>query len=175
MQVVDEETESRWSISGPTPEWSEAHPKPEYDPYGEHQPEDVLLRGLPALPASSIEPGTYFPVATWQGDRHAAVLYVHRLAPGEFDSPGEEYEDETEHLVLHDDGHWRSTNSGGGNWLNVFDPPLDLLEKYVVLGTGITGSGDGDDAVSFIGGLCSRAVAAVETTDAWHHDVSDLS
>ncbi len=43
--------------------------------------------------------------------------------------------------------------------------PLDLLEKYVVLGTGVTGSGDGEEAIYFTGGLCSSAVAAVETID----------
>jgi len=68
--------------------------------------------------------------------------------------------------MLDEDGDWRSVGSGGGCWVDVFNPPLDLLEKYVVLSTGITGSGDGDEAVSFSGGLCSSAVAAVETIDA---------
>jgi hypothetical protein len=165
VEVVDEENESLWALSGPTAEWIEAHPKEEGSPCDEFQPEDVLRQGIPPLPAAGIEQGTYFPVAAWQGQRHAAVLYVHRLERGEFDLPGDEYEDETEHLVLAADGQWTSTGSGGGCWVNVFDPPLDLLEKYVVLGTGITGHGDGDDAVSFTGGLCSSTVAAVETID----------
>lgn len=98
---------------------------------------------MPPIPAGGIDPGTFFPVATWQGDRDAAVLYVHRLERNEVDLPGDEYEDETEHLVLGEDGQWTSTGSCGGHWVNVFDPPADLLEKYVVLGTGISGDGGG--------------------------------
>lgn len=165
VEVVDEETESIWEVSGPTDECRAGHPIEEYDLYGDFQPEDVLRDGLPPLPPDGIEPGSYFPVAMWQGDKDAAVLYVHRQMPADFDLPGDEYEDETEHLVRGDDGEWISTGSGGGNWVNVFDPPRDLLEKYVVLGTGTTGSGDGDDAINSTGGLCSSAVAAVETTD----------
>jgi hypothetical protein len=94
------------------------------------------------------------------------VLYVHRLRPGERDLPGDAYEDETEHLVLGDDGTWVSTGSGGGGWVDVFDPPIDLLEKYIVFGTGVTGTSTEDDEyVSFTGGLCSSRVAAVETSD----------
>ncbi len=93
------------------------------------------------------------------------MLYIHRLEPAEFDLPGEEYEDETEHLVLDEDGEWRSTGSGGGNWVDVFDPPVELLDSYVVLGTGISGTGDGGETVSCTGGLCSPAVAAVQTVD----------
>ena len=166
VEVIDEETESLWAVSE---EWRAEHPIEEYDPYGDFQPEDVLRDGLPPLPGEGIEPGSYFPVAAWQGERHGAVLYVHRRTPEEFDLRGDEYEDETEHLVVGDDGEWVSTGSGGGNWVNVFDPPADLLEKYVFLGTGITGSGDGDgdgdEEIYFMGGLCSSAVAAVETTD----------
>ncbi len=165
VEVIDEGTESLRAIGGPRAEWRQAHPVEEFDPYGDFQPEDVLRYGLPALPAAGIEPGTYFPVATWHGDRHAAVLYVYRKAHADFDLPGDEYEDETEHLVLDEDGEWRSTGSGGGLWVNVFDPPVELLERYVVLGTGISGRSDGDEAVSFTGGLCSRAVAAVQTID----------
>ncbi|MGI8778179.1 MAG: hypothetical protein ACR2LJ_12555 [Acidimicrobiales bacterium] len=29
-------------------------------------------------------------------------------------------------------GEWTSTGSGGGDWVNVFNPPVELLEKYVV-------------------------------------------
>jgi len=165
VEVIDEGTESLWSISGPTAEWRHAHPVEENDPYGEFQPDAVLRDGLPPLPATEIHPGTSFPVATWQGDRHAAVLYVHRQEAGEFDMPGDEYEDETEHLALDEGGEWTSTGSGGGNWVDVFDPPVELLEKYVVLGTGISGTGTGDDAISFTGGLCSQAVASVQTID----------
>jgi len=138
VEVVDEETESLWAISGPTAEWVEAHPVEERCRYDEFQPEDVLRDGMPPLPAGGIEPGTFFPVATWHDDRDAAVLYVYRQEPDEFDLPGEEYEDETQHLLRGDDGQWTSAGSGGANWVNVFDPPVDLLEKYVVLGTGIT-------------------------------------
>jgi len=165
VEVIDEDTESIWRIDGPTQEWRDAHPVEEADRYGEFPPEDVLRDGLPPLP-DGIEPGAFFPVATWEGGRHAAVLYVHRLAPGEFDLPGDQYEDETEHLVLDQDGQWKNAGSGGGCWVNVFAPPSALLEKYGVLSTGTTGSGEGDDAVFFTGGLCSRAVAAVETNDA---------
>lgn len=165
VDVVDEETESLWAVSGPTAEWIAAHPTEERFRYDEFEPEDVLRDGMPPIPAGGIEPGRFFPVATWQGDRDAAVLYVHRLERDEFDLPGDEYEDETEHLLLGEDGQWTSTGSGGGNWVNVFDPPADLLEKYVVLGTGISGTGEGDDAVSFTGGLCSSRVGAVEVID----------
>ena len=121
---------------------------------------------LPPLPTEPIEPGTYFPVASWEGDHRAAVLYVHRLRPEEHDLPGDAYEDETEHLVRGDDGEWVSTGSGGGGWLNVFDPPIDLLEKYIVFGTGTSGTSNEDgELVSFTGGLCSSRVAAVETSD----------
>ena len=165
VEVVDEETESLWAVSGPTAAWIAAHPIEERLRYDQFQPEDVLRDGMPPIPADGIEPGTFLPVATWQGQRDAAVLYVHRLEPGEFDLPSDEYEDETEHLVLGDDGQWTSTGSGGGNWVNVFDPPADLLERYVVLGTGICRTGDGDDALSFTGGLCSSRVGAVEVID----------
>jgi hypothetical protein len=165
VEVVDEENESLWAVSGPTAEWARAHPIEERFRYDEFQPEDVLRGCMPPIPADGIEPGTFFPLATWQGQRDAAVLYVHRLKPDEFDLPGDEYDDETEHLVLGEDGQWTSTGSGGGCWVNVFDPPVDLLEKYVVLGTGITGTGGGDDAVSFTGGLCSSRVRAVEVID----------
>jgi hypothetical protein len=165
VEVVDEETESLWAISGPTPEWVEAHPIEERFRYDEFQPANVLRDGMPPIPADGIEPGTFFPVATWQGTRDAAVLYVHRLEPDEFDLPGDEYEEEIEHLVLGEDGQWTGTGSGGGNWVNVFDPPADLLEKYVVLGTGISGTGDGDDVVSCMGALCSSSVGAVEAID----------
>ncbi len=87
------------------------------------------------------------------------------MLPGQFDLPRDQYEDETEHLVRDDDGNWLSAGSGGGDWVNVFDPPSDLLDKYVVLGTGISGRGDGDSAIYFTGGLCSAVVAAMETVD----------
>jgi hypothetical protein len=164
VEVVDEETESFWQISGPTEEWLAAHPLDEQLLYGAFQPEDILRDGLPPLPADGIEPGTYFPLATWQHGDRAAVLYLHRRTAGEFDLPGDEYEEEVEHLVL-DDGEWQSTGSGGGSWVNALDPPADLLDKYVVLGTGATGTGYGDDWVTFTGGICSARVAVVETTD----------
>jgi len=165
VQVADEESGSMWAISGPTEEWVAAHPIEEEDLY-ELYPEDVLRDGLPPLPTEGIEPGSYFPVAAWQAGGHGAVLYVHRQLPDEYDLPGDEYEDETEHLVLGPDGNWTSTGSGGGNWVNVFDPPTDLLEKYVVLTTSITGTSTAaGESVSFTGGLCSGAVAAVETVD----------
>lgn len=47
VEVIDEETEAYWPISGPSEEWREAHPDEEYDPYGDFQPEDVLRDGLP--------------------------------------------------------------------------------------------------------------------------------
>lgn len=144
---------------------SEANPIEERFRYDEFQPEDVLRYGIPPIPPCGIEPGNYFPVAMWQDDRDAAVLYVYRHESDEFDVPGDEYEDETQHLFRGEDGQWTSAGSGGGNWVNVFDPPVDLLDKYVVLGTGITDTGDGDDAVSFTGGLCSRRVGAVEAID----------
>jgi hypothetical protein len=163
VEVRSEEEWSHWEITGPSDEWLAAHPFEEESPYGDFEPDDVLRDGLPELPAE-IAPGTYFPVAMWQDDHDAAVLYVHRLSPGDFDLPGDEYEDETEHLVR-EDGEWVSTDSGGGNWVNVLDAPRDLLEKYVVLGTGVSGSGDGDEAIYFTGGLCSGSVARVEVTD----------
>ena len=165
IEVVDDETESLWALGGPTAEWMKAHAGEERFRYDEFQPEDVLRDGLPPLPAGGIEPGSFFPLATWQDDRDAAVLYVYRQEPDEFDLPGDEYDDETQHLFRGEDGQWTSAGSGGGNWVNVFDPPVDLLEKYVVLGTGITGTGDGDDAVWFTGGFCSSRVGAVEVID----------
>ena len=165
VDVIDDKTESCWSIDGPSPAWLQAHPVDDHDPYGDFQPEDVLRDGVPALPTAGIEPGVYFPVAVWQSDRDAAVLYVHRRESGESDRAGDEYEDETQHLVRADDGAWVTAGSGGGTWVNVFDPPVELLEKYMVLGTGISGSGEGEDAISFTEGLCSRAVASVETVD----------
>lgn len=165
VEVNDDESESQWLIEGPTPEWRAAHPIEEYDPYGDYSPEEVVRGGLPPLPTADMEPGSYFPLAVWQDGRHAAVLYVHRRTPAECDYPGDEYEDETEHLIRGDDHEWISAGGGGASWINVFDPPRDLLDKYVVLGTGTSGSGDGDEAVSFTGGMCSSVVAAVETTD----------
>lgn len=175
LDVVDEETESLWAVSGPTAEWIAAHPAEERFRYDEFQPEDVLRDGMPPIPDGGIDPGTFFPVAAWQGDRDAAVLYVHRLERDEFDLPSDEYEDEIEHLILGEEGQWMSTGSGGGNWVNVFDPPADLLEKYVILGTGTSGTGEGDDAVSFTGGLCSSRVGAVEVTDKYGRQTVQVS
>jgi len=123
----------------------------------------VIEGGLPPL-VGQIDPGTCYPVASWAGGRYAAVLYVCRQEDGEFDFPGDEYENEIEHLVREGDD-WFSTGSGGGGWVNALDPPRDLLDKYVVLGTGTSGFGDEEEAMFFTGGLCSAAVAAVETTD----------
>jgi hypothetical protein len=64
--------------------------------------------------------------------------------------PGDEYENEIEHLIR-EDGAGLSTGSGGRGWVNVLDPPQDLLEKYIVLGTGISGYGDEDDSMFFTG------------------------
>lgn len=147
VEVVGEQRESLWNIGGPDDGWRAAHPVQYDDPYG-FEPEEVLRDGVPPLPAGGIDPGTWYPLATWQDEDHAAVLYVHRRAPDEFDLPGDEYESEIEHLVL-DDGEWTTTGGGGGNWVDVFEPPVDLLEEYVVLGTGTTGSDDGSEAVSF--------------------------
>lgn len=58
-----------------------------------------------------------------------------------------------------------SDGSGGGGWVNVFDPPVDLLDRYVVLATGVSGSTEGDETIYFMGGVCSAAVAAVQTAD----------
>jgi hypothetical protein len=122
------------------PEWREAHPIQEPDLYGEFQPEDVLRNGLPPLPATGIEPGTYFPIAAWQNDRDAAVLYIHRLISEEFDLPGDEYEDETEHLVVDANGEWISVDSGAGNWVNVFDPPRELSRSMWFSGQASAGA-----------------------------------
>lgn len=166
IQVNKDGSECQWQIDGPSDEWGENHPIEEYDPYGDFPPEAVLRDGLPALPTEDIEPGSYYPLALWKDDRHAAVLYVHRRTAAESDGPGDEYEDETEHLFRDDDGEWVSGGSGGGSWVNVFEPPTDLLEKYVVLGTGTTGTATADgETVSFTAGLCSSRVTAVETTD----------
>lgn len=164
VDVVDEESESFWQISGPTEEWLAAHPLDEQSLYGAFQPEEILSEGLPPLPTGGIEPGSYFPLATWRHGDRAAVLYLHRRPAGESWFPGDSYEDETEHLVI-EDGEWQSTGSGGGSWVNALDPPADLLDKYVVLGTDTTGIGDGDDGINFTGGVCSSRVAVIETTD----------
>lgn len=84
----------------------------------------------------------------------------------ECEGPGDECEDATEHLFRDNDGEWVSGGSGGGNWVDVFESPTDLLEKFVVLGTGTTGTATADgEVVSFTGGLCSFRVTAVETSD----------
>jgi hypothetical protein len=163
IEISSGDTWSQSAIDGPTDEWLAEHPVESHDPYGDLAPESVIEDGLPAL-VGTIEPGTCFPVASWTGARHAAVLYLCRHETGKFDFPGDEYENEIEHLVREDDS-WVSTGSGGSGWVNALDPPHDLLHKYVVLGTGTTGFGDEDEAMFFTGGLCSAAVAAVETTD----------
>jgi hypothetical protein len=164
VEVEGEETESIWYIDGPSDEWRAAHPPDDHDAYEDFLPEDVVIAGaLPPLPAG-IEPGTSFSVAVWRADRHAAVLYVCRELLDEFE-PGDEYGHEIEHLVLTDDGDWDYEGSGGGNWINVLDPPTDLLDKYVLFGTVSSSYRDPDEMICCTGGFCSSAVAGVETTD----------
>jgi hypothetical protein len=163
IEINDAETWSQTAIDGPNDEWLAAHPVEYDDPYGDLGPEDVIEGRLPPL-VGQIEPGTCYPVASWTGGRYAAVLYVCRQEAGEFDLPGDEYENEIEHLIREDDA-WVNTGSGGGGWVNALDPPRALLDKYVVLGTGTSGFSDDEDAISFTGGLCSAAVASVETSD----------
>jgi hypothetical protein len=163
VEISIGDTWSQSAIDGPSAEWLAAHPVEYDDPYGDLAPEQVIEDGLPPL-VEMIEPGRCFPVASWTGPRYAAVLYVCRHQPGEYDFPGDEYENEIEHLIRADDG-WLSTGSGGGGWVNALDPPRDLLDKYVALGTGTSGFSDDHDAIFFTGGLCSTAVASVETSD----------
>jgi hypothetical protein len=165
VEVNDDSSESFWEITGPTDAWLRDHPIEDEDRYAQYQPEDIVRDGLPPLPPDGIAPGAYFPLATWADDRDAAVLYVHRFAAGEFDMPGDDYENEIEHLETDEDGEWTNTGGGGGNWINPFDPPLDLLEKYRVFTTGVSGFSHGDDSVHFIGGMCSSHIAVVDVTD----------
>jgi hypothetical protein len=165
VEVNDDSSESYWEIGGPTDAWLRDHPIGEEDRYAQYRPEDIVRDGLPPLPPDGIAPGAYFPLARWADDRDAAVLYVHRFAAGEFDMPGDEYEDEIEHLEVDDDGAWTNTGGGGGSWVNPFDPPLDLLEKYRVFTTGVSGFSDDDDSIHFIGGMCGAGIAVVEAVD----------
>jgi hypothetical protein len=80
----------------------------------------------------------------------------------EFDLPGDEYGEEIEHLRFDPSEGWSTAGSSGGDWVNPFSPPQALLEKYVVLGTGVAGVGDGEEYVTLMGGLCSRVVTAIE-------------
>lgn len=163
VEITSGDNWSQSAIDGPSDEWLDAHPVEYDDPYGDLAPERVIEDGLPPL-VKTIKPGTCFPVASWTGDQYAAVLYVCRHESGEFDFPGDEHENEIEHLIQEDDG-WVNTGSGGGGWVNALDPPRELLDKYVVLGTGTSGFGDDEEAMFFTGGLCSAAVASVETSD----------
>lgn len=164
VEVSSSETSSVWAISGPAEEWLADHPEEELGE-DESDPAEVLLEGLPDWPSDGIPPGGYYPLARWSDGRHGAVLYVRRLMPGESQMPGEEYEEEIEHLRYDPDQGWWNTGSGGSNWINVFDPPLDLLDKYVVFATGVSGTATADGYISYVGGMCSRAVATVEATD----------
>lgn len=154
-------TGRQWSVDGPSDEWLAAHPPEVEDPYGEHDPVSVITNGLPPL-VDGIPPGTGYPIATWVHGSIAAVLYAYRQLPGEFDLPGDEYGNEIEHLTLDPDEGWMNNGSGGGNWINPFAPPTALLDKYVVLGTGVSGTSDGETDLHVTGGYCSSAVAAVE-------------
>jgi hypothetical protein len=116
------------------------------------------------IPAG-IDPGAWCPIATWSDDRFAAVLYVYRHKAHEFDSPIDEYEPEIDYLRRAPGGGWASLGSGGGGWINPFAAPEDLLQKYVVLTTGIAGIRDGDMEINFTGGLCRHDVAFVEVHD----------
>ncbi len=100
----------------------------------------------------------------WEGGTDAAVLSSIECCRASWTSRASSTRTRPS-TVRDDDGNWVSAGSGGGNWVNVFEPPSDLLHKYVVLGTGISGSGDGDSAIYFTGGLCSAVVATVETVD----------
>ncbi len=163
VEINSADTWSQSAVDGPSEDWLAAHPAEFHDPCGDLGPEQVIEGGLPAI-VEFIEPGRCFPVASWTDARFAAVLYLCRHEPGGFDFPGDEYENEIEHLVREGDG-WLSTGSGGSGWVNALDPPRELLDKYVVLGTGTSGFGDEDEAMFFTGGLCSAVVAAVETRD----------
>jgi hypothetical protein len=164
VEVSSSENSSVWAISGPAEQWLADHPDEEF---GEDKsdPADVLIDGLPEWPSDGIPPGGYYPLAMWSDARHGAVLYVRRLMPGEFRLPGDEYEEEIEHLLYDPDEGWWNTGSGGGNWINVFDPPLDLLDKYGVFATGVSGTATADGYISYVGGMCSRLVVSVEATD----------
>ena len=154
----------QWWVSGPTAEWLAAHALRVEDPYGNYPPEIVVEQGLPA-PVDGIEPGMCFPLAVWRSGSWAAVLYLYRNEATEFDLPGDEYGCETEHLRFDLDHGWMSTGGGGGDWVNAFSPPQSLLDKYVVLGTGITETSDDDEDLRLAGGLCSGAVAALELVE----------
>lgn len=149
-----------WSVSGPVDEWLVAHPPDPTGPYGDHEPEDVIANGLPPA-VGTIEPGTGFPLATYVSGRWAVVLYAFRNRLTEFDLPGDEYGYEFEYLRLDPDEGWINFGSSGSGWVNPFEPPHALLEKYVVLGTGYANPCSDDECISMTGGLCSSAVAAV--------------
>ncbi|MGH9165282.1 MAG: hypothetical protein ACRDZW_07220 [Acidimicrobiales bacterium] len=98
IEINDAKTWSQAAIDGASDAWLAAHPVEYDDPYGDFEPVQVIETGLPPL-VDAIEPGTGYPVASWTGGGHAAVLYVCRQKPGEFDLPGDEYENEIEHLI----------------------------------------------------------------------------
>jgi hypothetical protein len=155
---------SQNGISGPSDEWLAAHPYDADDMPEEYEPDVVMESGLPRM-IEEITPGTAFPLARYGRESWGAVLYATRALSGEFDLPGDEYEHEIQHLVRDPDGGWMSTGSGGGGWVNPFAPPRSLLEKYIVLGTGISSTSNGDTTVTTTGGLCSAAVKEIEVEE----------
>jgi hypothetical protein len=154
----------QWNIDGPSEEWLAAHPDEPDDSGDDHEPDAVIVSGLPPL-IEGIGPGMSFPLATYDGGPWGAVLYVTRALPGDFDLPGDEYMYEIEHLVRDPEGSWTTTGSGGGGWVNPFAPPQLLLAKYVVLGTGVSSTSDGETTVTVTGGLCSAAVKEIEVEE----------
>ena len=116
------------------------------------------------MPAG-IDPGTWLPLATWRDERFAAVLYVYRMEPGEFDLPGDEYEPEIEYMRWDPDEGWLTSGSGGGGWINPFSPPEDLLQKYGFFSTRTAGTIDDGVEINFAGGLCRDDIRFVEVDD----------
>jgi hypothetical protein len=161
---VDVDTESMWALSGPSDEWLLANPFQERVGFEAYQPEDVLEQGLPPMPAG-IEPDGSFPVASFRDESFGAVLYGYRNEADELASPEEEYEPEIEYFRRDPVGGWVGLGGGGGGWINPFAPPEDLLQRSVMLPTGVAGMTNGVTQISFVGGLCRDDVASVEVED----------
>jgi hypothetical protein len=163
---------SQASITGPNEEWL-ARREAEALAHDAYPPEIVLVDGLPPMP-ENIEPGQSYPIAAWSDGHNGAVLYAHRRAAGAFAHPGEEYEEEIEHLELNPVDGWVGVSSSGGDWPNPFDPPRQLLDKYKAFVTGVSGSSGVNGDIWFVGGLCADAVSKVEIHAAEENETIDV-
>ena len=120
----------------------------------------VLAEGLPSFLPDGIERGARFPVAVWTDGASGIVAYIAR---GRSDDT---YDLETESLTKDSHQSWVRRGTGSSSWVNVFRPPVELLEQAVALVPTIMWELGAAGERWTVAGMCNRAVATIQTDDA---------